>query len=69
MEFGIFHEFQCAQGQTEAQAFRESFEQIEAAERWGLDAVWLAEIHFPPPVRCYRHLWPLPVPLLPARSA
>ena len=48
MEFGIFHEFQCAQGQTEAQAFRESFEQIEAAERWGLDAVWLAEIHFSP---------------------
>lgn len=48
MEFGMFHEFQCAQGQTEARAFRESFEQVEAAERWGLDAVWLAEIHFNP---------------------
>jgi alkanesulfonate monooxygenase SsuD/methylene tetrahydromethanopterin reductase-like flavin-dependent oxidoreductase (luciferase family) len=48
MEFGIFHEFQCAQGQTEAQAFHESFAQVEAAERWGLDAVWLAEIHFSP---------------------
>ena len=48
MEFGIFHEFQCAQGQTEEEAFQESFEQVEAAERWGLDAVWLAEIHFSP---------------------
>jgi alkanesulfonate monooxygenase SsuD/methylene tetrahydromethanopterin reductase-like flavin-dependent oxidoreductase (luciferase family) len=48
MEFGIFHEFQCAQGQTEEQAFHESFAQVEAAERWGLDAVWLAEIHFSP---------------------
>ena len=48
MEFGIFHEFQCAEGQTEEEAFRESFEQVDAAERWGLDAVWLAEIHFSP---------------------
>lgn len=48
MEFGIFHEFQSAQGQTDAQAFHESFVQVEAAERWGLDAVWLAEIHFSP---------------------
>jgi alkanesulfonate monooxygenase SsuD/methylene tetrahydromethanopterin reductase-like flavin-dependent oxidoreductase (luciferase family) len=48
MEFGIFHEFQCAQGQTEEQAFHESFAQVEAAERLGLDAVWLAEIHFSP---------------------
>jgi alkanesulfonate monooxygenase SsuD/methylene tetrahydromethanopterin reductase-like flavin-dependent oxidoreductase (luciferase family) len=48
MEFGIFHEFQCAQGQTEKQAFRESMAQVEAAERGGLDTVWLAEIHFSP---------------------
>jgi alkanesulfonate monooxygenase SsuD/methylene tetrahydromethanopterin reductase-like flavin-dependent oxidoreductase (luciferase family) len=48
MEFGIFHEFQCIDGRTEAEAFRESFEQVDAAERWGLDAVWLAEIHFSP---------------------
>lgn len=48
MEFGIFHEFHCTEGQTEAQAFRESFAQVDAAERWGLDAIWLAEIHFSP---------------------
>jgi hypothetical protein len=38
MEFGIFHEFQCAEGQTEEEAFRESFDQVDPAERWGLDA-------------------------------
>jgi alkanesulfonate monooxygenase SsuD/methylene tetrahydromethanopterin reductase-like flavin-dependent oxidoreductase (luciferase family) len=48
MEFGIFHEFQWTDGRTEVEAFRESFEQVDAAERWGLDAVWLAEIHFSP---------------------
>ncbi|HEV2334915.1 MAG TPA: LLM class flavin-dependent oxidoreductase, partial [Stellaceae bacterium] len=29
-------------------AFRISFEEIDAAERWGLDAMWLAEIHVNP---------------------
>ena len=48
MEFGIFHEFQCPEGCTEEKAFADSFAEIEAAERWGLDAVWLAEIHFSP---------------------
>src|ERR1700686_2484340 len=44
-EFGMFHEFQRPAGVTEEQAFTTSFEQIDAAERWGLDAMWLAEIH------------------------
>jgi alkanesulfonate monooxygenase SsuD/methylene tetrahydromethanopterin reductase-like flavin-dependent oxidoreductase (luciferase family) len=48
MEFGIFHEFQCLEGRTEQQAFAESFADVEAAERWGLDALWLAELHFAP---------------------
>jgi alkanesulfonate monooxygenase SsuD/methylene tetrahydromethanopterin reductase-like flavin-dependent oxidoreductase (luciferase family) len=48
MEFGMFHEFQRVPGQTEAQAFAESFEQVDAAERWGLDAMWLAELHVAP---------------------
>src|SRR5712691_3955264 len=47
-EFGMFHEFQRRAGQTEAEAFSQSFAQIDAAERWGLDAVWLAEIHMAP---------------------
>src|SRR5260370_21044936 len=48
MEFGMFHEFQCPKGRTEAEAFEESFAQVDAAERWGLDAMWLAELHTAP---------------------
>ena len=48
MEFGMFHEFQRVPGQTEAEAFTESFEQVDAAERWGLDVMWLAELHTAP---------------------
>src|SRR5256886_3510087 len=47
-EFGIFHEFQRCAGQTDAEAFAQSFAQVDAAERWGLDAIWLAELHFAP---------------------
>src|SRR5712671_7297056 len=47
-EFGIFHEFQRRARQTDAEAFAESFAQVDAAERWGLDVVWLAELHFLP---------------------
>ena len=48
MEFGIFHEFLTTQTGSQAQAFAQSFAQIEAAESWGLDVVWLAEIHMNP---------------------
>lgn len=48
MEFGIFHEFPCPPGQRETAAFAESFEQVDAAERLGLDVVWLAELHVAP---------------------
>ena len=48
MEFGMFHEFQNPPGASAAEAFRQSFEQVDAAERWGLDAMWLAELHFAP---------------------
>ena len=47
-EFGMFHEFQRREGRSEAEAFTESFEQVDAAECWGLDAIWLAEIHLAP---------------------
>lgn len=46
MEFGLFTEFQCPAGMSETAAFDESMAQVEAAERLGFDAVWLAEIHF-----------------------
>jgi len=47
-EFGMFHEFQRQRGQSEADAFTRSFDLVDSAERWGLDAVWLAEIHMAP---------------------
>jgi len=47
-EFGIFHEFPRSGGRTDAEAFAGAFAQIDAAERWGIDAVWLAELHFFP---------------------
>src|SRR5947207_15080820 len=47
-EFGMFHEFQRTAGMTDEDAFAVSFEQVDAAERWCLDAMWLAEIHVAP---------------------
>src|SRR5205807_4154337 len=47
-EFGMFHEFQRTAGVTDEEAFATSFDEIDAAERWGLDAMWLAEIHVNP---------------------
>ncbi len=48
MEFGMFHEFQRRPGQSEADAFTESFELVDAAEATGLDVMWLAELHTSP---------------------
>jgi alkanesulfonate monooxygenase SsuD/methylene tetrahydromethanopterin reductase-like flavin-dependent oxidoreductase (luciferase family) len=48
MEFGMFHEFQRRQGQSEAEAFAESFTQVDEAEAAGLDVMWLAELHNAP---------------------
>ncbi len=49
MEFGWYHEFhRQVDQQSDADAFAQALEQIADAERWGLDAVWLAEIHQQP---------------------
>ena len=48
MEFGMFHEFPSLPGRSESEAFDEAFAQVDAAERWGLEAMWLAELHFEP---------------------
>jgi alkanesulfonate monooxygenase SsuD/methylene tetrahydromethanopterin reductase-like flavin-dependent oxidoreductase (luciferase family) len=47
-EFGVFHEFARSPGQSDAEAFAQSFAHVDAAERWGLDVIWLAELHFLP---------------------
>src|SRR5262250_3315854 len=48
MEFGMFHEFPSLPGRTESEAFDEAMDQVDAAERCGLDVMWLAELHFEP---------------------
>ena len=48
MHFGIFVEEMRQGGLGAAAAFREAFEVAENADAWGLDCVWLGEIHFAP---------------------
>jgi len=48
MEFGMFHEFPSMPGRGETEMFDEAMAQVDGAERWGLDVMWLAEIHFAP---------------------
>jgi alkanesulfonate monooxygenase SsuD/methylene tetrahydromethanopterin reductase-like flavin-dependent oxidoreductase (luciferase family) len=47
MHFGIFIE-EMRQGSNAPDWFQESFDLVDAAEAWGLDGVWLGEIHFNP---------------------
>jgi alkanesulfonate monooxygenase SsuD/methylene tetrahydromethanopterin reductase-like flavin-dependent oxidoreductase (luciferase family) len=48
MHFGIFMEFESRQDRSQAGSFREGFDLVEAADAWGLDGVWLGEMHFNP---------------------
>src|SRR5260370_278339 len=45
MEFGMFHEFPSMPGRGETEMFDDAMAQGDAAERWGLDVMWLDEIH------------------------
>src|SRR5205085_1165142 len=48
MEFGSFMEFPPVAAGGESAAFDQALAEVEAAERYGLDAVWLAELHGAP---------------------
>ena len=48
MDFGMFTDFHVRPGTSQAQAFQESFQQVQEAESMGMDWVWLAEHHFSP---------------------
>ena len=39
MEFGMFHQFPVVPGGSESDAFARGFEQVDVAERHGLDAM------------------------------
>jgi len=46
MEFGWYHELhRQVDQQSDADAFAQGLDQVSDAERWGLDVIWLAEIH------------------------
>src|SRR5499426_3969220 len=47
MHFGIFVE-EMRYGASQVSAFRDAFELAQRAEDWGIDCVWLGEIHFTP---------------------
>jgi alkanesulfonate monooxygenase SsuD/methylene tetrahydromethanopterin reductase-like flavin-dependent oxidoreductase (luciferase family) len=47
MHVGIFVE-EMRQGASQSTAFRDVFEVADHAEAWGVDCVWLGEIHFTP---------------------
>jgi alkanesulfonate monooxygenase SsuD/methylene tetrahydromethanopterin reductase-like flavin-dependent oxidoreductase (luciferase family) len=48
MHFGIFMEFETREGRTQQEAFADGFALVDAADAWGLDGVWLGEMHFNP---------------------
>jgi alkanesulfonate monooxygenase SsuD/methylene tetrahydromethanopterin reductase-like flavin-dependent oxidoreductase (luciferase family) len=48
MHFGIFMEFETREGRSQQEAFADGFELVDAADAWGLDGVWLGEMHFNP---------------------
>src|ERR1043165_7085768 len=48
MEFGSFMEFPPVSEGGDVAAFDQALDEVEAAERYGLDAIWLAELHGAP---------------------
>jgi alkanesulfonate monooxygenase SsuD/methylene tetrahydromethanopterin reductase-like flavin-dependent oxidoreductase (luciferase family) len=48
MEFGTFMEFPPVGQAGEDAAFDQALSEVAAADRWGLDAIWLAELHGAP---------------------
>ena len=46
MELGIYHEFPVLPGHSQAECFAAGFDIVDASEEYGLDVMWLAELHF-----------------------
>src|SRR5256885_16055881 len=43
---GIYHEFPVLPGRSQAECFAAGFDIVDAGEEYGLDVMWLAELHF-----------------------
>jgi alkanesulfonate monooxygenase SsuD/methylene tetrahydromethanopterin reductase-like flavin-dependent oxidoreductase (luciferase family) len=48
LELGIYHEFPVLPGRSHAECFAAAFDIVDASEEYGLDVMWLAELHFAP---------------------
>jgi hypothetical protein len=46
MELGVYHEFPVLPGRSQAECFAAGFDIVDASEEYGLDVMWLAELHF-----------------------
>src|SRR5262249_49839398 len=46
MELGIYHEFPVLPGRSQAECFAAAFVIVDASEEYGLDVMWIAELHF-----------------------
>ena len=62
MEFGVFYQIPCGEGQTPAGRYADVMAQVQLADRLGYDMAWLAELHFA------RRFSVMPAPLLMASA-
>src|SRR5205085_10889070 len=46
MELVIYPEFRVLPGRSQAECFAAGFDIVDASEEYGLDVMWLAELHF-----------------------
>lgn len=62
MEFGVFYQIPCSEGQTPAGRYADVMSQVKLADELGYDMAWLAELHFA------RQFSVMPAPLLMASA-
>ncbi len=46
MKFGLFYQLPCADGDSPAQRYRDTLDQIRLGDELGFDNAWFAEFHF-----------------------
>ena len=46
MQFGVFYQIPCSEGQTPADRYADVMAQVQLADQLGYDMAWLAELHF-----------------------
>ena len=62
MQFGVFYQIPCSEGQTPADRYADVMAQVQLADQLGYDMAWLAELHFA------RSFSVMPAPLLMASA-